>query len=597
MDILTVTLLERIGMLLIAAFIITRMPSIKYLLERELNWKTAATYSLFFGLFGIGGVLAGVSIYDGQIIRPLWLPTFDQHVALAHSGTVGVVMAGLLGGPVVGLGAGALTGLFLLLMGGISGQAYAIAAPFVGLLAGGAARFFSEERIISPAKSLFIGMFAIILTMCFILAFTTPSDQAISLVNQIGIPMVIVNSLAIAVFTIMIRAVLNEKEQAQAIETERALKIADKVLPYLKRGLNYETAHTTAHLLMNELEPAAVAVANDHKILAHIGLGADHHTPNSPLSTAGDKMALYNGHVQVISNQAEINCTHPRCPLKAAILIPFHQSGKMAGLIKLYYKRPQQIRAVDIVLAQGLGRLISNQLHLAEAERMKELIRDAELRQLQAQINPHFLFNTLNTIVSLIRINPAQARTVTRQLAQYMRINLNILSQSLIPIEQELEHLQTYLDIILVRFSDQLQIEVNTDPNLSHVYLPPSTLQPLVENSIRHGLKNKRTGGKIMIQIKEQQDHVYVCVEDNGTGIPHDVIDRLGKVPMSTGTGNGIGIYNVNQRLITLLGEGSALCIRNKPDEGCQISFAIPHSIEKTADPKLVRTGGVKHVH
>ncbi|GGK17149.1 sensor protein LytS [Caldalkalibacillus thermarum] len=594
MDILTIGLFERIGMLLIAAFMVTRMPSIQYLLERELNWKTATTYSLFFGLFGIGGVMAGISIADGEMLYPMWWPVFEPHVALAHSGNVGVVMAGLLGGPVVGLGAGCLTGLFLLVMGGMTGQAYAVAAPFVGLLAGGAARFFSDERIISPAKSLFIGMFAMILTMCFILVFTTPHEEAVRLVNHMGIPMVVANSLAIAVFTTMMRAVLTEKEQAQAVETERALKIADKVLPYIKQGLNQETAHITAHLLMNELQPAAVAVADEEHILAHIGLGADHHPVNVPLGPVKDKLDLYSGHVQVIMDQDEMECPHPRCPLKAAILVPFHQAGRMAGLITLYYKRPQQIRAVDIVLAQGLGKLISNQLHLAEAERMKELIREAELRRLQAQINPHFLFNTLNTIVSLIRTNPAEARKVTFQLAQYMRTNLKLQSQTLIPLNQELEHLQTYLDIIHARFADQLCIEVKTDSNLPLVYLPPSTLQPLVENSIQHGLRNRPEGGRVIIHIKDKADHVEVSVEDNGTGIKPGLLDKLGKVPLSHEAGNGIGVYNVNQRLITLLGESSALRIRNKADQGCHISFVIP---KQEAGSKPEAKGGEQHVH
>jgi len=574
MDVLTVALMERMGLLLVAAFLLTRIPSFQSLLARDLTWQTAATHSLLFGLFGIGGVLAGVAVRQDAVVKPLWVPVVDEGDALAHSGNVGVVMAGLFGGPVVGLGAGLITGAFLLATAGATGLAYAAATPFVGLLAGGAARFFSAERVIAPEKSLFIGMFATILTMGFLLAFTTPNDGAVRLVNQIGIPMVVTNSIAIAVLTSMIRAVLHETERAQALETRRALKLADKLLPDLKQGLTPETARAAAQLLMSELSPAAVAIADRRRVLVHIGLGADHHRPGTLLPENCD---TDSGPVRVITDSEEIGCRHPRCPLKAAIVVPFHQAGRAAGAILFYYKRPQQIRAVDVVLAQGLGRLITNQLHRSEAERLRELMRDAELRLLQAQVNPHFLFNTLHSIVSLIRVDPPRAREITLKLAQFLRTNLRILSQTLVPLAQELEHLKTYLDIVQVRFSDRLCVDLNVTEVPSNAYIPPLTLQALAENSIQHGLKDKTARGRLIVTVTPHRNHVAIAVEDNGTGIPEALLPRLGRVPLPNTPGNGIGLYNVNQRLVALFGERSALCIENRPEGGCRVSFLLPY--------------------
>lgn len=576
MAVLTVSLFERVGLLLLAAFLLTRIPSFQALLARDLTWQTAATHSLLFGLFGIGGVLAGIVVRQDTVVQPLWVPVVEEGDALAHSGNVGVVMAGLLGGPVVGLGAGLITGAFLFATAGVTSLGYAVATPFVGLLAGGAARFFSAERVIAPEKSLFIGMFATILTMGFLLAFTVPSDGAVRLVNRIGIPMVLTNSIAIAVFTLMIRAVLHETERAQALETRRALKLADKILPDLKQGLTPETARATAQLLMNELGPAAVAIADERRVLAHVGLGADHHRPGAPLPWDGEGEADA-GHVRVIAEAEEIGCRHPKCPLKAAIVVPFHQAGRAAGAILFYYKRPQQIRAVDVVLAQGLGRLISNQLHRAEAERLRDLMREAELRLLQAQVNPHFLFNTLHSIVSLIRVDPPKAREITLKLAQFLRTNLSILSQTLVPLAQELEHVKTYLDIVQVRFADRLHVDLRAEAVPPTAYVPPLTLQALAENSIQHGLKNKTAGGQLLITVTPHPDHVAIVVEDNGTGISEDLLPRLGRVPLPNTPGNGIGLYNVNQRLVTLFGERAALHIENKPEGGCRVSFRVPH--------------------
>jgi two-component system sensor histidine kinase LytS len=575
-DLLTIALFERIGILLVAAFIVSRIPSFKLLLDREMNWRTSLYYSVIFGLFGIAGTLAGVTIQDGQLVRSLWFPIVKDTDGLAHSGIVGIVMAGLLGGPVVGLGAGCITGIHLYFMGGVTASSYAIAAPFTGILAGLAARFFSQERVISPAKSLFIGLFTTILVMCFILIFSSPAEQAIYLVNTVGIPMVITNSIAIAIFTTMIRVVLNEKEQAQAIETKRALTIAERVLPYLRQGLNFDTAKATAELIMNELQLAAVAVTDTRQILAHIGSGEDHHIHGTSLKTQSSKVALSSGLVQIVRDRDQIQCIHKKCPLGAAILVPFIQSGHIAGLIKLYFRRPQQIRAVDVVLAQGLGKLISNQLSLAEAERMTALMKDAELRTLQAQINPHFLFNTLNSIVSLIRTDQSSARHVTLQLAQFMRTNLKILSSSLVSLTQEISHLKAYLEIVDVRFSEQLKILFQQDDDLKEALIPPSTLQPLIENSIQHGLKIYSTGGLIQITIRQLVNQVQITIEDNGSGIKPEFLTSLGKQPLESSQGNGVGIYNVNQRLVSLLGEQSSLQIRNKEGGGCQVSFIIP---------------------
>lgn len=584
MNEITFLLIERSGLLLLAAFLLSRLPSFKDLLDRELGWKTSLSYSIIFGLFSIFGTLAGVHLVDGEILKEHRFVFAQQSTGLVHAGIVGIMMAGLLGGPVVGVGAGMIAGIHFYFFGGLASLAYAIASPFIGIFAGLSARFFSAERIISPAKSLFISMFGSIIFICSILIFTWPAETAIELVNIIGIPMVLTNSLAVAILTTMVRLALNEKEQAQALQTEKALKIAKRVLPFLKQGLNYETARLTAQLLLNELQPSAVAVTDTRHILAHIGTGSDHHVNGTRLMTKSATMALISGQVQVITKQGQIGCSHPNCSLKAAILVPFSQSGRVAGLIKFYYKRPQQIRSVDIALAHGLGQLISNQLTIAQAEKMSQLIKDAELRTLQAQINPHFLFNTLNTIVSLIRINPQVARQVTLQLANFIRHNLKALTNPLIPLTDEINQLNSYLQIIDVRFSEQLNIELEVSPELREALIPPTTIQPLVENSIQHGLKHKSSGGVIRILVLQEESDVLISIEDNGSGIPEEIIDRLGKVPLYELAGNGIGVYNVNQRLVSLLGEQSALEINNKEEGGTRISFRIPNIVQHSKE-------------
>lgn len=581
MEELTLLLFERMGILLILTFILTRIPLFRKLLDREVSFETSLYFSIIFGLFGSAGIYAGVVVEQQQISSSFWVTTLSQQEGLAHSALVGVVSGGLLGGPVVGIGAGLITGIHLFSLGGFTGIANGISAILTGLIAGWIARFFSQERVITPSKALFIGMFAPILQMGLILIFSQPPHEAIELVNMIGIPMVLTNSVSIAIFTTMIRVALKEEERSAAFETQRALKIAELTLPHLKNGLTRETAEATAQLLMKELKTAAVAITDTEKILAHVGSGSSHHFPGEQMQTEAARQAIRSGEIQIALNKAQIQCRDPECTLGAAINVPFSQAGRITGLIALYFHRPQQITKVEEALAEGLGNLISNQLNLAFAENMASLMKDAELRILQAQINPHFLFNTLNTIVTLIRMDPNLARHVTVQLGTFMRLNLKMLSSPLVPISQEMSQLNAYLEIIKVRFADQFHIYCEVEEGIGDVLIPPLIFQPLVENSIHHGLKGKPSGGEIGIFLQRQGDRILVVIEDNGAGIPADIMDQIGQAPVQSKEGNGIGVHNVNQRLISLCGPESRLYIKNREDGGCRISFSLPFAAKK----------------
>jgi two-component system sensor histidine kinase LytS len=580
MEQLTMLLFERIGMLLVFAFMLTRIPSFRYLLDREFGIKTIIYHSMVFGIFGIAAAQAGVVLSDGEVTSHLWMFKLSDGDTLVGSTLVAVVIAGLLGGPYVGLGAGLLVAVYLQVLGGEIANAGSLANLLAGLLAGFTARFFSQERVIAPEKALFIGMFAPILHMCLLLIFTSDPEDTIRLVNTIGLPLVITNSVAIAIFTVMIRVALNEQEQEAALETERALKIAENALPHLRQGFNFDTAQKITELLYDELKIAAVSLTDKKMVLAHVGSGEDHHRRGQPLQTNLSAKALRTGEIQIAYERTQIQCSDHRCPLQAAIIVPIHQSGEVAGLIKLYFRRSQQIRAVETALAQGLGKLISHQLDVVAAERMKTLVRDAELRNLQAQINPHFLFNTLHSIDVLVRVNPKLARHLIVQLSYFMRSNLSLTSASFIPLEKELKHLKAYLEIVKVRFSDRLVVNVDVDEGLYDMLIPPFTLQPLVENCFKHGLKDVEEGGRVDVRLFNKGKFAQVEICDNGRGITESVLRQLGNEPINNGDGNGTGVYNVNQRLIHLLGEESRLHFESGYEGGCKVRFDIPISMK-----------------
>lgn len=578
MEFLTIILFERLGLLLVLAFILTRIPGFRSLLDRELDAKTTVVHSVIFGLFGIAGAIVGVVVEGGTIVNRSWVFSVGEDEMLVSTSLVAIVIAGLLGGPYVGLGAGFISGVYIFSLGGIGQWSNSLVNPLTGLLAGLTARFFSQERVIAPLKAMFIGIFPPIMKMGLLLVFVPRSELIVPLVDTVGLPMVFSNSVAIAVFTAMISAALREQEKEAALETSRALTIAEEALPYLKKQSPLEMAEGIAQLLYKRLEVAAVSVTNRMEVLAHIGEGDDHHRRGDQMLTRLSLQAIHTGRVQVAYSQEEIKCQHPNCPLMAAIIVPIKETNETTGLIKLYFRKAQHIRPVEIVLARGLGELISNQLKAVAAEHMQTLIRDAELRNLQAQINPHFLFNTLHLISTLIRTDAHKARHITVQLGHYMRFNLRLASASLVELEKELDHLNAYLEIVRTRFSGRLSIHSPSVEGVGKTPIPPVTIQPLVENSIQHGLKHVSSGGKVAIEIRKLPKKIRVTVRDNGCGFASDTLEQAGQVPLVRQHGSGTGLYNVNQRLVRLLGEESRLRVNNLPEGGSEVFFHIPYA-------------------
>lgn len=195
-----------------------------------------------------------------------------------------------------------------------------------------------------------------------------------------------------------------------------------------------------------------------------------------------------------------------------------------------------------------------------------------EAAYLQAQIHPHFLFNTLNSILALSDMDTDKMRELADALTSYLRISFNFLAAgNLVALARELELVENYLYIEQQRFPDRLQVEwlVNAD---TEVLIPPLAIQPLVENAIRHGILSLARGGTLRIRIEQQADTVMCAVEDTGKGMNEEQIRKL---LSSTGeTKRGIGLLNTHSRLTRLYGQG--LRIQSVPGEGTTVSFTVP---------------------
>lgn len=195
-----------------------------------------------------------------------------------------------------------------------------------------------------------------------------------------------------------------------------------------------------------------------------------------------------------------------------------------------------------------------------------------EAAWLQAQIKPHFLFNTLNSIASLSDSDPSRMIALLEEFGNYLRVSFDQQNmERVVPLEHELDLLRSYIYIEQERFGDRLEVHWDIPHNLS-AELPPLTLQTIVENAVRHGVLSRSSGGTVTIRITEKADCFDLCVEDNGIGMSREKLSQL--LENNTGQQKGVGLINTNRRLKQMYGHG--LDIRSAPGQGTTVTFSIP---------------------
>ena len=222
-----------------------------------------------------------------------------------------------------------------------------------------------------------------------------------------------------------------------------------------------------------------------------------------------------------------------------------------------------------IVIELKIWNGVRLQIKLEEQERL--LLR-ARMTALQNQINPHFLFNTLNSVSSLVRVAPDTARELIIKLASILRRLLHS-SDAFVPLREEIDFIDNYLDIEVVRFGrDKLKVVKELEPGSLDVMVPSMLLQPLVENSIKHGLSSKIDGGSIFLRSQLADDHVTIEVEDDGVGMASaQLLER----PSGLGEG-GIGMANVAERLKVLYGDTARMTIDSRNGTGTLVRLYLP---------------------
>jgi two-component system LytT family sensor kinase len=315
---------------------------------------------------------------------------------------------------------------------------------------------------------------------------------------------------------------------------------------------------------------------------------------------------LATGRARVVSPKGT-GCCDGQCRIRVAVVAPLAVEGRVQGALAAYGPNasPARVRAVTEV-----ARWMSSQLELAELDLSRNRLAEAEMRALRAQISPHFVYNSLTTIASFVRTDPERARDLLLDFADFARYSFRN-PRDFTTLAEELHSIDRYLLLERARFGDRLQCTVDAAPEVLPVTVPFLSLQPLVENAIRHGMDGVRGKSPFHVRIvaRDAGAEAAISVEDDGAGMdparllevlatgadavrpraavhePDDGLAGLGWAPSAAtrrdrerggGTGAGIGLANVDERMRQLYGDAFGLTVETGIGAGTKVNLRVP---------------------
>lgn len=548
------SLMQQMCVYLVIAYLLSKTPLFAPLMQVTVRLPDKLVCYVVFSAFCIMGTYLG----------------FQVQGAIANTRAVGAVLGGILGGPLVGVAVGLTGGLHRYSLGGFTDSACAVSTTVEGLIGGLLHLYLLKrhraDRLLHPMSALITTFVAELMQMLIILLMAKPFDQAERLVAHIALPMVVANSLGAALF---MRLILDRRETMEKYSiafSAKALRIAERSVGVLMQGFNENNCSRMAAIIREETGVGAVAITDCEKLLGFVGVGADHHLPGTPISSPHTFRAI-NGNEVVYADGAEVpyHCSVSKdCKLGSSLVIPLRGEGnRVFGTIKLYEPKRKFFSSLNRTLGEGIARLLSNQVLAGTIEEQKRLLAQSEIKLLQAQINPHFLFNALNTLAAVIRSDPTAARQIVHDLAVFFRKNLKRPNNEA-TLKDEIEHVNAYLRIELVRFAGRLEVAFAVADDLLPLRLPTFSLQPIVENAIKYGIAQLIEPGRITISAQREDDVLTIVVEDSA-GLYRPEPD-----------GDGLGMSLVDRRLKIRYGATYGISVDCQPDAWTRVSLRLP---------------------
>ncbi|TLK57124.1 histidine kinase [Glutamicibacter sp. V16R2B1] len=339
--------------------------------------------------------------------------------------------------------------------------------------------------------------------------------------------------------------------------TFQALHHMSVAVPHLAEGLNEVSAAKAARTLRKLLGCQGLVISDT---ATELGVETSQALPEPVL-------AELRGTVKdaIATSKTQVN----KLPGTTLVSAPLLRSGTPVGAVSAVHAHAGAgfVRAVSEVAT-----FVSAQLSLAELDASKAMLLEAQVRALRAQISPHFIYNSLNAIASFINTDPARARELVIEFADFTRYSFRRRGD-FTTLAEELEAIDRYLLLEKARFGERIRVSLQIAPEVLPTQIPFLSLQPLVENAVRHGLEAKPDGGLISITATDEGQYAMIQVEDDGAGMDPQ---KLSSVLAGTTTNLHVGLRNVDVRLRQIYGSGHGLVIDTAPGAGTLITLRIP---------------------
>jgi two-component system LytT family sensor kinase len=368
-------------------------------------------------------------------------------------------------------------------------------------------------------------------------------------------------------------------EAPEASGMQSALHAATSTLPHLRSGLTGYSAEEAVPHLRALTGAAAIALADTRAVLAIDGEGREQVRPGDLLSRLLARTTDDRLHVE-----PRLVSSDPECPLRSAVMAPLLAQGKRAGTLITFYRSVGRPSHDELRIVQEAASLVSAQIELSVLAEQEERLAQAELRALRAQISPHFIYNALAAVAGDIHVRPDEARELLSDFAEFTRYLFRD-GRSYVTLAEEIEHVERYLRLEKARFRDSLRVTIEIEPDALDAVVPAMSVQPLVENAVRHGVEQRAGTGRVAVIGRVVGDDVELRVSDDGRGIEPERVPAV-----LAGTGGGIGLSNVDGRLRATFGERYALRIESNPGAGMTAVMSVPHLRAEAGQRALMGT-------
>jgi two-component system LytT family sensor kinase/two-component system sensor histidine kinase LytS len=543
-------MIVNIGLLVLIANVLVRIPVVTQIICEEDKHTIMAKLVLgaIFGGFCIFSTCTGAQVQG----------------AIPNTRVLGALAGGLLCGPTVSILAGLIGAIhrFLFDIHGVTTFACALSTFLEGVLGAFLYQIFRKKNIDFGWQYLvIITAAAECMHMVNLLVFVRPISIAVPIVKIIALPMIIFNSIGMVLFFSVFKDIYTRQNLVAADKMQLALNIADACVSNVRK-------HHITDEDYREMEKTISGFSRCRDVF-FLPAGRKEELKSCGYELSEEFLRSIDERcVTQLVYRKQRSVLHFKTTLVASgskVTVGSETWGYLVLIFDRRYSSPEAARC----LVSALAKFFTTNYEAHQVEYQKKMRERAEFRVLQSQINPHFLFNCLNTISCFCREKPDYARELLQALSVYFRHNLNSSDAYMIDIAAEFEQVDAYLMLEKARFEDRLRISKNIEKGI-HMQVPTLILQPIVENAIKHGAM-KREQGQVEIDAGMEGDELLIRISDNGFGIPDQVLRAFND---KTNKGK-YGLLNVDGRLRSIYGEKYGLKI-DSSGEGTTVSMRIP---------------------